>query len=979
MIYEAFPKLIELGEFSKEGEPTIQIVRPGEYNRLGHVKTANEALDYIKHVKPIPGKTVILVLAMTAGEFYGPNRNGDGWPERPVIAGPTKIGPDAVLPKHYKTFETNANIFKHHINKNPDKRIGDVLRAFYNWAMHRVELLLALNNDRAEDIVERIEKEEFPAVSMGCFQAGTWITMGDGTRKPIEKITVGDTVLTHKGRARKVTSVHKRPYKGILHTIKPAVYPATCCTDEHPFLASPREQLRKKNSKATFRWDADAIPEPDWVHAKCLEEQHLLFEPVITETLTPDFVTRPFARLFGYYLAEGMVLRNAKQEIVAIQLHVNREDPVLDEIEKLCADYGTRNPPNIYPRPQSEKALAIDIWDKELAQWCYEHGGSYGRHKTISYSAMRWDSEMQKEILGAYANGDGHGTKAGALLLSTASPNLAWQWVALLHRLGITPSIQNIEHKAGSGFSNKNTFEWVIHIGKQWAQDLQTVCAKIEPHEIKARRNDRYFYNGQIATPIRSLVSEQAEIDVYNFEVEDDESYVAGGVSVHNCKVKFDVCSICGNKAPSRKQYCDHAKYDLGGYTKSGKRKFVWNPSPKFFDISMVRRPADKLGFMMKKVAEAVPEIRSSAIMGEYIEDMSRKVANLRKMSIISKVLNGEAIAVKEDDGNTHTLREFGNRIAKPVANSMQPLADTTIRELLKYQPAEVLSTLSSMGILLTTPEFIKYFVWKIAPDAQIPPKMLDRAVACQQTVFEMLANNPHLLDDIEDTGFVDVAEKHINPDLAEKAAALLEKRSQAKEYLYRHLVPDIFKEDTRHLGNWDVINARDPRTGKTYRTTRLAARQAADVAGERQLSNLVGGGAMLAGAAGLSMLPVARLAWPLAGALGYGGAKKFMKGYGGYPSSRAETGETIYHRAPRKPALGFGQWRDRAYPGTELIEKRSAHSNADDAHALIRAAMDIAHCPDARQEQINTDWLKTAEGLSFENAATKLGEVICL
>ncbi len=602
MIYEAFPKLIELSELSPQGEPTIQIVKPGEYNQLGHVKTASEALDYIKYVKPIPGKTVILVLAMTAGEFYGPNRNGDGWPERPLIVGQTKIGPDEVLPKHYKSFETNANVFKHHINKDPEKRIGEVLKAFYNWSMHRVELLLSLDHLKAEDIVERIEQEEFPAVSMGC-------------------------------------------------------------------------------------------------------------------------------------------------------------------------------------------------------------------------------------------------------------------------------------------------------------------------------------------------------------------------------KVRYDVCSLCGNKAPSRKQYCTHAKFRLGEYVPStGKRIFVWNPSPRFFDISVVRRPADKVGFMMKKVAEAVPEIRSSAIMGEYIEDMSRKIANLRKMSIINKVLKGGAVAAKEDDGETHVLQDFGERIAKPVAASMQPLSDTTIQELLRYHPAEVLSTLSSMGILLTTPEFIKYFVWKLAPEVQIPEGALDRAVACQQGVFKLLANNPQLMDAITDTGFIETSEERINDDLAQKAAALLEKRSQAKEYLYRHLVPDIFKEDTRNLGNWDVINVRDPQTGRMYRTTRLAARQTSDEAGKRQLQNLMGGGAMLAGAAGLAMLPMAGLA---GGALGYMGAKRFAKGYHGYPSTRAETGERILGRPTE-------QWGDRSFPGTELVEKRSAYSGAQDTHAMIRVAMDLAHCPGARNVHLDTEWFETAEGLTFEDATTKLGEIIC-
>ena len=49
-------------------------------------KTASEALDYIKHVTPEPGKTNMLVLALGSEEAYGPNRNGDGFPERPVPA-----------------------------------------------------------------------------------------------------------------------------------------------------------------------------------------------------------------------------------------------------------------------------------------------------------------------------------------------------------------------------------------------------------------------------------------------------------------------------------------------------------------------------------------------------------------------------------------------------------------------------------------------------------------------------------------------------------------------------------------------------------------------------------------------------------------------------------------------------------------------------------------------------------------------------
>jgi hypothetical protein len=411
------PKLIQLDELSYHGEPTIQIVRPHEFNKLAHVKAASEAMDYIKNVAPQPGKTIILVLAMTAGEFYGPNRNGDAWPERPLRVGPTSITEDQVLPNHYKTFEQHANVYRHHINKDPAKKIGDILKSFYNWPMHRVELLLALDNKKASDVVERIENGEFPAVSMGC-------------------------------------------------------------------------------------------------------------------------------------------------------------------------------------------------------------------------------------------------------------------------------------------------------------------------------------------------------------------------------KVKYDVCSICGNKAPNRAEYCDHARYQLGDTLPNGQIILVWNPSPRFFDLSAVRRPADRLGYMIKKVAEFLPDFQSSAALGEYVEEATRKVANLRKLSIINKVLRGQVGGAKTDDGQLRMLRQLGDQVARPAAESMPPLDDSTIRSLIQFRPAEVLSTLSSMGILLTTPEFIKFFVWKIDPTAQIPEGVLDRAVEVQGDVFRMLAENPTILDTITETGFVDTCRP--NPVLSEKMGQFIEARSQHEDALYR-------------------------------------------------------------------------------------------------------------------------------------------------------------------------------------------------
>lgn len=74
------------------------------------------------------------------------------------------------------------------------------------------------------------------------------------------------------------------------------------------------------------------------------------------------------------------------------------------------------------------------------------------------------------------------------------------------------------------------------------------------------------------------------------------------------CKIAYDVCAICDNKAPTRDDYCESVKEGgscpgfgcLNGLTRvldDGRVQHVDNPKPRFFDISRVRRPADRIAY----------------------------------------------------------------------------------------------------------------------------------------------------------------------------------------------------------------------------------------------------------------------------------------------------------------------------------------------------------------------------------------------
>jgi len=144
--------------FAPTGEPTVSLLEK---------RAEEEKRDDLIVENPDPRFVYLHVIALGAGEYYGPNANGDYFPEKELI-GACEIYEGQKRCYGFKTFESHAKVYRLHQNKDPEKAIGDVVRAIYNQKMHRVELIIAVEKEKAPDLVERIEKGEKLPVSMGC-------------------------------------------------------------------------------------------------------------------------------------------------------------------------------------------------------------------------------------------------------------------------------------------------------------------------------------------------------------------------------------------------------------------------------------------------------------------------------------------------------------------------------------------------------------------------------------------------------------------------------------------------------------------------------------------------------------------------------------------------------------------------------------------------------------------------------------------
>jgi hypothetical protein len=108
-----------------------------------------------EQLAPPKGMTGIHLVALGDSEAYPMNRNGDLFSKE-------------ACQKYYDTFVKYGHVFQHHRNKDPKKAIGQIKAAAYNPQMHRIELYIWADNEKAHDHLERLEKTGEVPFSMAC-------------------------------------------------------------------------------------------------------------------------------------------------------------------------------------------------------------------------------------------------------------------------------------------------------------------------------------------------------------------------------------------------------------------------------------------------------------------------------------------------------------------------------------------------------------------------------------------------------------------------------------------------------------------------------------------------------------------------------------------------------------------------------------------------------------------------------------------
>lgn len=218
------------------------------------------------------------------------------------------------------------------------------------------------------------------------------------------------------------------------------------------------------------------------------------------------------------------------------------------------------------------------------------------------------------------------------------------------------------------------------------------------------------------------------------------------------CKVKFDICSECGNKAKTRSEYCDHLRHQMRHIHDDGRQIYAINDSPSFFDISLVFRPADRTSYVLRKIAgEAEPSTtfaeRNAATLGEIHE----KISAIGKLSDINKIVRGIPVRMKVNGVNRDLIEKYRDDRLPSLLSDCPQLPGETLDELSNHPTITVIKVLRDNGYSMTTPEITKTLLSKrYGGRPSDVPETFGRIMAMiMPYILELLRNREDVVDDI--------------------------------------------------------------------------------------------------------------------------------------------------------------------------------------------------------------------------------------
>lgn len=383
-----------------------------------------------------------------------------------------------------------------------------------------------------------------------CCPARTQIAMADGALKNIEDVRVGDYILSHKNKARRVNYLTRRLYTGRMVTIKAKYHSHSIeATDKHKFVTYPGIPYgsRRMQVDKTPIWneigninERDRVlipragPSDDIANNEVIDlytyldykRIRLVGRDKISLTKKKLLnryveVDEDFCRLVGLYLAEGGVSGNQ----VTWSFNSNEHDYIKFVQEQLLKIFSATS--SIYDTKQN--CIRVICSSSILAKFFTKLIPGNCSTKDVPLCVFRASAANRKSCLNGWLDGDGHYGENECFEGDTISETLGQSMYRLALSCGFRSTYSKRPGRQADGVQRKDCYR--VRFSGSSALAVRPVKTT---HKFIGKQRD--LVDGGLALPVESKTERQVEnLQVYCLGVDVDESFIANGYAVHNC------------------------------------------------------------------------------------------------------------------------------------------------------------------------------------------------------------------------------------------------------------------------------------------------------------------------------------------------------------------------------------------------------------------------------------------------------------
>ena len=380
---------------------------------------------------------------------------------------------------------------------------------------------------------EAYANSERSRVSMSCFPGDVLVLTNRGL-VPISDVAVGDQVLTHRNRWRPVMAKASRLAETV--TVRGRGHYGIETTENHPFYVRPNGRVTKN------RRSVRQLGAPEWRPAGQLQPVNSgnyggKFDGWFwaTPSALPELPVPPihgtraveqdeaFWYVVGRWLGDGSLRFNSAGR--GLHVHIACHTDEADELAKRLAILDWR----WNRKAPHGQGCVFEMCHQALVEWLVEHFGQHAHGKRLPTWVLGMSRSHRSSLLDGYASADGTlayrgSTQSAQWTTTTVSKALAIGVRLLAESLGYGASLMTTPRRAGRVLDGKPFMARRQYLVR-WGEN--TISARTV--------NDAHLRWSKV----RDVAPTGRQVEVFDIEVDEDHSFVADGLVVHNCVLRY--------------------------------------------------------------------------------------------------------------------------------------------------------------------------------------------------------------------------------------------------------------------------------------------------------------------------------------------------------------------------------------------------------------------------------------------------------